>query len=124
MPEVVSVGCKLPNGLHLDIRADKPKDWKNGDPMPPVTQRITLKGRNEARVIGGDGITENVPKDVFDRWMAEHKDYAPVAKGLIFTHAKTAGVEAMAAERVDLKTGFEPTDPEKPGPGLEKLKAE
>lgn len=122
--EFVSVGCKLPNGLHLDIRTPKPEGWKNGDPQPLVAQRITLKGQNEARVIGGAGVTENVPKDVFDRWMAEHKDFAPVAKGLIFVHSKTAVVESMAAERADLKTGFEAPDPNKPGPGLEKLKAE
>lgn len=90
--------------------------------MPPVVQRITLLGRNAARVIGGFGITENVPKDAFDKWLAEHKDLKDVREGLIFVHAKTQGAEAIAMERADLKSGFEPLNPEKPGPGLEPLK--
>lgn len=98
----VTVGCKLPHGLHLDV-ADK---------------RITLLGVNSSSVIGGHGITENVDKDLFDRWMALNKESAAVKNKLIFAHEKAGSTAAEAKEKVNNKSGFEGLDPKKPSPGI------
>lgn len=101
MPQI-SVGCKLPNGLHLDHGG----------------KRVTLNGSNASVVIGGHGITEGVDADFFDAWMKAHEDYQPVKQGLIFAHGKTASVQAMAKERASNKSGFEGLNPDAPAPGI------
>lgn len=98
----VTVGCKLPHGLHLDVN-DK---------------RITLLGVNSSAVIGGHGITEGVDKDLFDRWMVLNKDAAAVKSGLIFAHEKASNTQAEAKEKINNKSGFEGLDPKAPSPGI------
>jgi hypothetical protein len=104
--ETVTVGCKLPNGLHLDL--DSPEGKK----------RVTLKGANHSVVVGGFGITENVPKDFFEEWARQHSKSIVIASGIVFAYKDSKGAEAIAKERKALKTGFEPLDPEKPGKHL------
>ena len=99
----VTVGCKLPHGLHLDIGG----------------KRVTLKGTNASNVIGGHGITENVDKAFFDKWMSQNKESAAVKNGLIFAHEAAQNTKAEAKEKKDNKNGFEGLDPAKPGPGIQ-----
>jgi len=103
MAETVTVGCKLAHGIHMDLH---PK----GQPR----KRFTLKGNNSARVIGGFGITENVPKDHFDEWLRIHKNLPAVVDGLIFAMSQTASVEAKAREMAELRHGAERINPEDP----------
>ncbi len=97
MPQI-TVGCKLPHGLHLDVGA----------------KRVTLNGSNSSLVIGGHGITENVDKDFFEQWLAQNKDSAAVKGGFIFANEKTNNVKAEASEKKDNKNGFEAINPKKP----------
>ncbi|MGF6604585.1 hypothetical protein P3T23_009341 [Paraburkholderia sp. GAS448] len=106
----VTVACRLPQGLHLDI-------VKHGE----VRKRVTLAGSNSTQAVAGFGITEHVPKDFFDRWLADHRELPAVKNGLIFAHEKKDSVEARATERTDLKSGLEPLDPKKPGRDLAPL---
>jgi len=111
--QVITVGCKLPHGIHMDIhREGKPRT------------RFTLRGVNGARVIGGFGITENVPKEHFDEWMKIHKDHPSVKQGLIFAHVQTRSVEDMAIDRKELKSGLEGLNPNKPAPGIKPMNLE
>lgn len=98
----ITVGCKLPNGIHLDL-------GKPGE----VIRRVTLTGMNGARVIGGYGITSDVPKDFFEKWMAEHKEHPAVKGQLIFAHAQDASVVSFAKEHAELRHGMEPLVPPK-----------
>ncbi len=115
----VSVGCKLPNGMHLDIT-------QVGEPL----KRVTLKGINSLTqgaiirpaVRGGFAITENVPKEFFEEWMRTHKEHPAVKNNLIFFHAQTESVKDMAEDLNDVEHGFEPIDPNKPAPGIETRK--
>jgi len=115
----IAVGCKLPNGMHLDIR-------KLGEP----TKRVTLKGINSLSqgliirpaVRGGFAITEGVPKEFFERWMELNANHPAVKNELIFAHEQAASVRAMGEERDQLQHGFEPVDPNKPGTGIETRK--
>ena len=116
---VVSVGCKLPNGMHLDIR-------KDGAPV----ERFTLKGINSLTAgaiirpaqIGGFAITENVPKEFFEHWLEMHKEHPAVKNNLIFAHTQVESVRDMAEERSELTHGFEPIDPQAPAKGIETRK--
>lgn len=99
----VMVGCKLPNGLHLDY----------------MGKRVTLNGSNSSEVIGGHGLTM-VDKEFFEGWLKERQDYAPVKAGLIFAHDKESNARAEAKEKASNKSGFEGIDPDKPGHGVKK----
>jgi hypothetical protein len=106
MPNI-QVGCLLPNGLTIKVG---PKDQEKS---------ITLRGANTAMrrdfiTKGEVGITE-VDEDLFKDWMQRHKDYDPVKRGLIFSHAKPDSVTSMAKEKKDVPTidGINPKDPGK-----------
>lgn len=106
----ISVGCKLPHGMHLDIR-------QVGEPV----QRVTLKGINslqEGQIIrvsqrGGFAVTENVPKEFFEHWMELNKLHPAVKNHLIFAHAQAASVRDMGEEFSGILNGFDPIDPNK-----------
>lgn len=98
----VTVGCKLPHGIHMDL------DGK----------RVTLNGSNSSNVIGGHGITENVDKEFFDKWVAQRKDSPMVKNGLVFAHERSGNAQAEAKEKAKTKTGFEGLDQDKPAPGI------
>ena len=108
--ETVTVACRLPQGIHMDI-------VRHGE----VRQRVTLKGSNAPGAVAGFGITENVPRAFFEKWLDEHQDLPAVRNGLIFAHAKRASVEDQADERSELKSGLDPMDPKKPGKDLAPL---
>ena len=104
MAQQLTVGCKLPQGLHLDHAG----------------KRVTLNGTNSTEIIGGHGLTL-VDKEFFDAWYDAHRDYAPVKQGLIFAHDKEASVKAEAREKASHKSGFEGINPDKPGHGVERM---
>ena len=111
--EVIVVGCKLPHGIHMDIR-------KLGEP----TERVTLKGTNSLQsgaiqrisMIGGFAVTEGVPKSFFDKWMSDNKHHPAVINGLIFHHKQLASVVDMGKDREgDVRSGLDPIDPKNTG---------
>lgn len=110
--ETVTVACKLPHGLHLDLqRPGKPKE------------RVTIHGFTHPGAIAGFGITENVNKEFFDEWLRQNKDLEPVKQGLIFSHAQQKSVIDQAKDKAYLKSGLEALDPNKPSPGIEPMTA-
>lgn len=100
--KTVSVGCKLPNGLHLDL-------GQPGDPQ----NRISLRGSNSATVIGGFGITHGVDEQFFAEWMKRNKSLDMVKNGLIFEHTNPESVRQYANENAEVQTGLEPLNPAK-----------
>jgi hypothetical protein len=84
MAEKVIVGCKLPNGLIIQM----------GD------KTVELKGANSTEIIGGHGIT-SVDKDFWDAWYAANLDFPAVEKELIWAskNEKEAAVEAKEKAR-------------------------
>jgi hypothetical protein len=111
--EAVTVACRLPQGIHLDI-------VKHGE----LRKRVTLNGANSRSAVAGFGITEHVPKAFFEQWLADHQELPAVKNGLIFAHKQKASVEAQAEDRVDLKSGLDPMDPKKPGKDIAPLAKE
>jgi hypothetical protein len=100
----VIVGCKLPHGLIISARNS------SGDVVS-----VTLKGANAARIIGGYGITEAVPKDLWDAWLKKNHKHAAVLNGSVFIHDDAKSAESIAKERRDVPSGFESIDPLKNG---------
>ncbi|WP_147196028.1 hypothetical protein [Pantoea sp. CCBC3-3-1] len=104
MSEVVTVGCKLPNGLVIDIDG----------------YTVTLNGANSSNIVGGYGLTENVDKAAFDKWLKAHGDQAYVKNELVFAQAKTNSAESKAKENADVKSGLEGLPQDNPAPGVTK----
>lgn len=98
---LVTVGCKLPNGLHLDHAG----------------KRFTLRGANASELIGGHGLTQ-IPADFWEAWATAHADFEPLKQGLIFAEAKANDAKAAAEDNSENKSGFEGIDPKNPGAGL------
>ena len=109
---MIVVACKLPNGLHLDV---------------PGKGRVTLKGvalpfgvAPEAPMPGGYTLTQ-VDEEFWQAWVKNHADSDIVQKKIVFASARSDHTRGMAAEQKEIKTGLEPTDPSKPGTGLERV---
>lgn len=98
------VGCKLASGLHLDM---KDKDGHN--------VRYTLKGTNAARIIGGYGLTDGIPREFMEAWLKRNADHPAVKAGAVFMHTKVDSARGIANERREVTTGLEPIDPLRDG---------
>lgn len=109
----VCVACKLPHGLHLDLKG---------------RERVTLRGTAVAygtatHDVGGYALTPGVDADFFAAWLAQYKDLELVRRGLVFAHPKPQDATAQALEMRGEKSGLEPIDPDRPGAGLERVGA-
>lgn len=122
--ETVTIGCRLPNGLTLEVGYKVSHERSGGAPFARYVKgkdyaTFTLKGTNQHLIIRGpDGrpfatapnqrnrepfINENVPKDLWDRWVKEHQDSPLLASGQLFVvpkndpnTVKAAGLDARA----------------------------
>ena len=136
----VVVGCKLPHGLVLRLQVQHTQKVNIGGAVHEEhlwvfdtsadAEQHTLKGfaRPAAQVpsakivgahhaidggtIGGYAITY-VPKDFWDKWAAQNKDFPPLRNGTILAWEKQDTVEGNARERIDIMSGFEPLNPSK-----------
>ncbi len=91
---IVVVGCKLPNGIVLDL--------------PNSEKTVTLNGRNKAVIIGSDyGITD-VDAEFWEAWHKVNKKFPAVVSGAIFVAATRQEADAKAKEFADRETGLEP----------------
>jgi hypothetical protein len=95
MANRVTIGCKLPNGIVLEL-PDKDKKI--------VT--VTLEGPNGSKIIGATHGETSVDADFWNGWKAAHKDFVPFKSGAIF-QAKTSK-DAAAKAKDTPNTGLEP----------------
>lgn len=116
MGATVSVACKLPHGLHIQLRkTEKTRDGEISQGHGPV---VTLKGANHHEAIAGHGITHGVDKEFFDAWLKQESGQPFVKNKLVFAQDREASAVAQAKEQAKNETGFEGIDPKKPGDGL------
>lgn len=99
MARTVIVGCKLANGILLELNGKK----------------VQINGANSAQLIGGHGITEGVDGEFMDAWLSAHKELSFVKGGFLFVHDKAVNASAEAKEKAEEKTGMEPLPPMKEG---------
>ena len=136
----VVVGCKLPHGLVLRLQVEHVQKVNIGGAVYDEKLSVfdssedaevhILKGfaRHSAQVpdakivgahratdggtIGGYAISY-VPKDFWDKWAAQNRDFPPLRNGTIIAWEKQDTVEGHAKERIDVMSGFEPINPNK-----------
>lgn len=101
--EMLTVGCKLPNGLVCEL-------GKVGDESYTV---VRLNGANSALVVGGYGLTQNVSASFWAAWMKKNKHLEFVRKGLVFAHGDIASATDHAKDNAERRTGLEALDPMK-----------
>jgi hypothetical protein len=94
--DMITVGCKLPNGILLKVGS----------------KTVALAGSNASNIIGGYGLTQ-VDKEFFDTWKAENSTLTLLRDDLIFDNATKKGAESQAREQEEVRSGLEPIDPEK-----------
>lgn len=105
MAEQVTVGCKLPNGLVLDVEGK---------------QAIVAGFRGEGvRIIGGYGLTA-VDKELWEAWLEIHKEQPYVKSGVIFAQDNGNSVRSQAKEQEKVKSGLEPLSQNNPAPGIKR----
>lgn len=130
MSEVVTVGCKLGNGLILrtfapqkmsvpvigggmkDVTEFKPDGRMytiNGNRAPHATPLVDAQG-NAIMLEQSFALTPDIPKDFWDLWLEQNKNSEVVKRGLIFASGKHLEVRAMAKTHRDEKHGLEPID--------------
>lgn len=85
----VTVGCKLPNGLVLELAG----------------QRHELAGARTAKA-GGYGLTP-VPADFWQAWAQKYAGFPPLEAGLIFAQTTPEKAAGQAKEQASLRTGME-----------------
>lgn len=128
MGNLVSVGCKLPQGLILELGVS----IVGGNVTRSAGyKQIKLAGANQHSVTVGalrtpspkdlrPGITNNVDEADFDAWVEAHKDTNIVKAGLVFKSKNAGEATARANDLTQKPTGMEPVDPTK-HPGVGKL---
>jgi len=116
MGATVSVACKLPHGLHIQLR--KTEKTRDGEISTGVGEVVTLKGANARDAVAGHGITHGVDKDFFEAWLKQEAAQPFVKNKLVFAQERENSVIAQAKEQANNVTGFEGIDPKKPGEGL------
>lgn len=106
MSKTVVVGCKLPNGLIIELNGKQAK----------------INGKNTSKIIGGHGITENVDAELFNAWLKVNVNREIVKNGFIFAHESKEDTKANAKEKAKTKTGLEPINPSDKAHGVEQAK--
>ncbi len=101
---VVTVGCKIPNGLVLRVN----------------DVEVTIAGSNSSKVIGGYGLTQ-VDADFWSAWLERNSGLSFVRNDFVFAHEKAASTKAQANEMADEKTGLEQLDPNAKPAGITDL---
>lgn len=104
----VTVGCKLPNGLIMELGTRGKDDYR----------QVRLRGAQSSRIAGGFGLTD-VSEDFMQAWMKKNKDLTFVRKGLVFVQADGVFAEGHAKDHRDLRSGLERLDPKKAPKGVE-----
>ena len=96
MADKVIIGCKLPNGIILEV----------GD------KQQVIKGLNSIVIIGAPYRTTEVDADFYAAWLEEHKEFPAIKSGAIFIAKNFESIKSVAEDLKDEKTGFEPMSQE------------
>ena len=127
--DVVSVACKMPNGLILrEMSREDTQEPVLGGGMRSVTyhrptgEQVAIKGTSgvygqPAPILtaGGFRITKDVPKAIWDSWYEHNQKSDMVRNGLIFASEKYEDTKAFAREHESAMSGLEGIDQNNPG---------
>lgn len=106
MADLITVACKIPNGLTVDFAG----------------RSVTLNGGHASLPgeAGGYGLTSGIDADWWDSWVQSvTTDFPPLKSGAIFATPRKDSAQAQGREKSAVRTGFEGLNPETPAPGIE-----
>lgn len=125
--ETVTVGCKTPNGLVLQLQTKQmvrypvmgggfhEEEQMRPDPnLPTYTlfgNRVPFGEQPRCLIIGGFAMTPGIPRDFMDKWLSQNRQLDIVKAGLIMVHKTTDHARGEATEKKDLRSGLEPIRP-------------
>lgn len=130
--ENVVVGCKLPNGVHLQLqRKTRPTDPVTGreydfwERMPGgyTLNGIALDHAKLARaempeflLVGSPrpSAFTTIPRAFWEEWVEQNKHTPLYLSGDVWGSDNETDARVMAKERSQQRTGFEPVDPDNP----------
>lgn len=96
--DMVTVACKLPNGLEIAV--------------PNSKERVKLHGFNSPFAVADHGMTD-VKADIWAAIEEHYAEFAWLKNEAVFAMRDKKSAVAKAEEREDEKVGFEPIDPNK-----------
>ena len=124
----VTVACKLPNGLILQLW-DMVNVFEAGpgggrsvpQARPRENARYVVRGNRLPHGVipdfqmtannNGYALTPDIPEDFWNEWLEQNKGASYVVNKLVFACRKMADVRAIADENQGRKSGLEPIDP-------------
>jgi len=117
---LVTVACKVPNGLLLRVfkmvpaREQTPTGYRDIEKAEQLGDIIKINGpavpfgqAPEYSIVGGYALTANVDKEFFEAWFHQNEDHAAVRSGLIFAHGNLAMLSDRAKEQKEVLSGLE-----------------
>jgi hypothetical protein len=119
----VTVCCRLPNGLNLDLI-----EYNDGG-QSELKQRVTVNGSNnttkfidsKGSAIVSHGETQ-VEESFWTQWLERNANSPLVKNAVIFAKAKAADAKAMMKELAGEKVGFERLTPKDMPKGMTERK--
>lgn len=117
------VDYTMPNGMigKMAVPGERVTHTVRGFQAQRRLERDGQAMDQSARVIGGYGLTENIPADFWDQWLAENDQpgssfwkmlHPPSGEPLIFAHSRQSYVVAQAKERAKTRSGTEALTPQ------------
>lgn len=120
--EMVQVGCRLPNGMVLEVGFTVNDEGKGGAPFAMYRKgrdykAVTLRGLNQRSLIRDaknkpitvapaqidrEPLINSIPKDFWDRWKKENSEQWALTSGQIFEVPKGDGT-AVKAVTIDAR---------------------
>jgi hypothetical protein len=139
--DTVTVACKLPNGVYLRVFEFEEYTEqllgggvKQSKRSIPIGEPFKINGnavkhgktpRHRIVVPGGDdqdaeipftdgyALTQNVPRDLWERWLSQNKESALVQQKLIYASPNVDRAEARALDQSKIRSGLEPLSQER-----------
>ena len=78
-----------------------------------MSTRVTLRGANSSKVIGGFGLTE-VDADFWAAWLKQNPKHPALRSGAIFAYGKRDKATDHAIDHETIKVGLEESIPPSP----------
>jgi hypothetical protein len=107
MAETVTVACKLPNGLLIQVGETQARLNGPARFLTPQPGRVNLNPIED--IVYSAGFTV-VDKALWDAWIKDHKNFDPVKTGFVYAMPSRNEATAKAKDGESMKTGLEPID--------------
>lgn len=127
IPTFVTVACKLPHGLVLQLARPEVVSEpvmgggsRQSKQFRQFGEQITVHGVShpqnaapKAMIVGGYALTNEVSGQFWFEWLAQNKEHAAVKNHLLFAYEKEADAKDDAKDHAKVRSGLERLDPKK-----------